>query len=527
MVEIRRFIRGPEAGDVRYDWFIFGVYILPGSLSMIGSILVILTYILFKKLRRKRYLELMVYVSVNNFFFALGGALGPVPTYSLACWYQGIMTNVGYVSAALWIVVITALLWRTVRFTPPPRGMFWTHLFIWTTPLLFSLLPLSTNTYGNPGGNSDTSWCFVVTTTDDDPSETSKGEVTHSQLVSEAVWVWFSFYVWVVGAIIVMCGLTMNILWKLQTDSERTRAIRKQVYGLLLYPLIFTVTSLPSAIIDTTTSIGSDDDEELRKHGFDAKSAFSICLFLLSGFLLSLAFFYVNVHVRVEWWQLYERLVLGREAETTPSRKIVGAGGACQAMSVRSLVGTDRAQEEETGRGRGRGRESGGVEGGVEGGGGGGGGERGRPTDEPSQYAEGVGDHIPTPMPLPLPHTHNSESDPEHEHEHEHNDDPLEFLEDQLRRGADQYPVEIERNEALHRRHSDERTGTSTSTATGNGTSTSTNTSTSTGLRVGQGVAKPKRGSTIELDDVYDRRSIVSSSDAAVGNPLSAAAPRL
>ena len=491
---VRRFIRAPEVGDVRYDWYIFVVYILPGALSMIGSILVVLTYVLFKRLRKKRYVELMVYVSVSNFFFSLGGSLGPVPTYSLACWYQGIMTNVGYVNAALWITVINFHLWMTVRFTPPPRGMFWTHLFIWTVPLLFSLLPLSTNTYGNPGGDTDTSWCFVVTTTDDDPSEkNTHGEVTRSQLVSEVVWVWFSFYVWVIGAIILDCGLTISILWTLQTDSERTKAIRKQVYGLLLYPLVLAIASAPNAMVDTNTSIGSDDDEEQRTHGFDIKSAVSCMLMLLSGFMLSLVFFYVNVHAREQWWLLYERRVLGREAATTPIRKISGAGPAIKARSSIMM-----AAQKERDKGLGcRGEE------------GGDGGDGGDLVHEPGQCADGLhgdkreyaSDHIPAPLPLPLPHTHDLdlESDPEHI------DDPLDFLEGHLRRRqTSQYQAEMERNEAFH---SDDRAATGTSTL------------------AGQGRAKPKRATgAIELGDLYDRRSVISSSGATVDNPLSAAA---
>ena len=51
--------------------------IIPAILSIIGSGTIILTYIVFRDLRRLRYIELVFYVAVNSLIAAIGTTAAP------------------------------------------------------------------------------------------------------------------------------------------------------------------------------------------------------------------------------------------------------------------------------------------------------------------------------------------------------------------------------------------------------------------------------------------------------------------
>lgn len=78
-----------------------------GAISGISALSVVLTYFLFSDLRKLRYIELVFYVAVNDFFGSVALAVGPVRGGSIACWFQGIVSNFCYVSSILWKTAIS------------------------------------------------------------------------------------------------------------------------------------------------------------------------------------------------------------------------------------------------------------------------------------------------------------------------------------------------------------------------------------------------------------------------------------
>lgn len=86
---------------------IFYEEILIGSIAAAGAASVIITYFLFRDLWSLRYMELVFYVSLNDMLGSIGIALGPAPSGSAACWFQGIFTNFNYLASVFWTTVIT------------------------------------------------------------------------------------------------------------------------------------------------------------------------------------------------------------------------------------------------------------------------------------------------------------------------------------------------------------------------------------------------------------------------------------
>jgi len=288
--------------------------------------------------------------------------------------------------------------------------MFYTHLFINTVPLLFALLPLSTNTYGNPGGLSENSWCFITTSTDDNPDETasasynlSRNRESDDQINLEIAWDFLSFYGWIIACAIGSGAFLASTLATLRIQNHRNASSLQQVWGLLLYPAIMLTSSTYSMVTDLRVSAGD----------LVADGTGPVVILLLHGFFVSLAFFYVNGSARALWYALFLKVFFHVEAPrgvsfrrsssslslsslSSSSRKVFSPSFLSSTRSRESLSHMNKSDgnwtsSEKDGKmpisaaAAGSGADDAGVGGGGVGGGGvGGGGEESRKTEAAS-----------------------------------------------------------------------------------------------------------------------------------------------
>lgn len=293
-----------------------GTFTFPAVLSTLSSFAVALTFVLFRDLRRLRYIEIMFYVSVSNFVASLGASLGPSRNYSPACWFQGLVTNICFLTACFWVTVLSFQLWYAVMYGGVVKNMFWTHVFVWTAPVFFALMPLTTNSYGAPDGysqKSETEWCFIVTCTDDDPAGQGPCRENESkeQESLEVFWDFFSFYLWIILSIAACFYFVLSIFIRLRSwESMRGEEVKASVWKLMLYPVILIFSWFYTMIIDIKLA----DREEDVPDSEQGPANFFPCF---SGFLFSLVFFYVNDSVRKKWRRLFLKVVYGVEERRT------------------------------------------------------------------------------------------------------------------------------------------------------------------------------------------------------------------
>lgn len=133
---------------------------IAASLSIVGSLALIATFVLNSNVRKYRHAQFVFYVTVNDLFAATGLALGYSYDGSIACWYQGITSNYNFLSGTLWNTAIAFQLYWIIyggtRFEDTTR----IHIICWGFPIITTLLPLTTNTYGNADADKE-GWCFI------------------------------------------------------------------------------------------------------------------------------------------------------------------------------------------------------------------------------------------------------------------------------------------------------------------------------------------------------------------------------
>ena len=305
-------VRWREAlpGDISNSPIVAATFTFPAVLSMFGCLAVALTFILFRDLRRVRYIEIMFYVSINNFVASLGASIGPSRNFSPACWFTGITTNMCFVTACFWVTVLSFQLWYAVMYGGVIKNMFWTHVFVWTAPVFFALMPLTTNSYGPPDGftkRKDVGWCFVVTCTDDDPAENCRDNTDDRQKQLEVFWDFFSFYLWIILSIAACFYFVISIFVRLRSwESMRSEEVKASVWKLMLYPVILILSWFYTLVNDVQMALYPNQVDDSTQY----PANFISCV---SGFLFSLAFFYVNDSVRKRWRRLFLKVFYGVE----------------------------------------------------------------------------------------------------------------------------------------------------------------------------------------------------------------------
>lgn len=91
------------------DRLIVGITIFTAVLSTFGSVLILLTYLRFKKIRNYAF-KLIVYLSISDLILTVGGLLS-LYTYNsrdndIVCLTQSFLYNIGGLSSIIWTSII-------------------------------------------------------------------------------------------------------------------------------------------------------------------------------------------------------------------------------------------------------------------------------------------------------------------------------------------------------------------------------------------------------------------------------------
>jgi hypothetical protein len=257
-----------------------------GIASAIGCTVIVLTYVLFPKLRKLRYVELIFYVALNDLMASIGMALGPSENGTAACWYQGLSSTGSYLSSVFWTSVITYQVYEVVvKEGKVLKDMATIHKVCWGLPLFLTFIPLSTSTYNNP--DDEATWCFVAD---------RRGSPPWSQLF----WFVVSFYMWLWMAMLWSAFMLVSIGLKLRKLRVVPEVILSTIGKLALYPVIITVCwSLNTLANIYTFSTGHTYDD--LSTPWLIVTNLGIVMATLQGLLNALVFLSVNKIVREHW----------------------------------------------------------------------------------------------------------------------------------------------------------------------------------------------------------------------------------
>lgn len=201
------------------------VRIVGSTVSMIGSVFIIMMFWLFTDLRNFAF-KLVVMVSVCDLILGFGIYLGDGNDDNTLCHFQAFIIQFGSISEVLWTAVIAYSIREVVlvqpRNTSVEDKMNTFHIFVWTSALVSCILPIFTDNYGDADG-----WCWI----------SKYGEHQKSW---GTVWRMICFYIplWVtIVFIVVVYRRTLKVLDRTGESFKRMR-----YYPLVLIIIYFFAT---------------------------------------------------------------------------------------------------------------------------------------------------------------------------------------------------------------------------------------------------------------------------------------------
>lgn len=261
-----------------------------GLLSFIGSVSILILFNSRPILMKKKINSLVFYIAISDLFATLGWIIGESEDGTIKCWFQSMMTSFFPLVSLFYTTLISIILFAVIY--KKKWGILYSNEILygcWIFPLILTLLPLTTNSYGNPGSTSG--WCFL--------------DRSHSHRWTLTFWIFFSFYLWFYIAVFLYFLLLWSITYRLsfiygtlariQNRSEdlTISRIKKSIRKFIWYPLIIVLCWLPSALWDINEAL----DESSKMKSFfsrDWDSSYFNMFPASQGLVTSIAFFCTN-----------------------------------------------------------------------------------------------------------------------------------------------------------------------------------------------------------------------------------------
>ena len=136
------------------------------SLSLIGALLIIITFIMWPDLRTNSR-RMIVFISINDFFVALFNIIGIYnpPLDNDMCRMQSLVTNVTILSSFMWTLNLSYYFYLTIcrkisaEYERPIMQLF--HLIGWGIPILIGIIAFSNSAYGFSRNVGTSGWCWI------------------------------------------------------------------------------------------------------------------------------------------------------------------------------------------------------------------------------------------------------------------------------------------------------------------------------------------------------------------------------
>eukprot|EP01038_Epipyxis_sp_PR26KG_P011167 gene11167-14985_t len=192
------------------------------AVSCLFSSLVMITYHVFPEMNSKIFMKFIYFISLSDFCMNLTSLIGFPPNGSVLCWIQGMCQNYFAIASWLWTTAVSFTLYGIVL-NGKVYFKFWQiSIMCWGIPLLPTLLPLITNTYG--AGNPDAQWCLIIGK-NGTPSAVTK------------FWSYGSFFLWLFTCLLLMSAWQIIVYFRF-LKSSLSSVVKSTYDKVWLYPLV-------------------------------------------------------------------------------------------------------------------------------------------------------------------------------------------------------------------------------------------------------------------------------------------------
>ena len=197
--------------------------ILSSSFSIIGSLLIIFTFVAFREVRTVGR-AILVFLAIADFFTAVGYIFGSAiflhyyqgrdqnsntSSYIPLCKFQSFVTTVFPISSFLWTTNLAIYFFVTIvlrKVQAAKKLIFIFHITAWGIPLLICIPAVATGVLGPANSHTTVSWCWVKFDADE-PQKLPEFYVM--ELICGKFWEILAYFV-----SLTLCGIVKYTLYK-------------------------------------------------------------------------------------------------------------------------------------------------------------------------------------------------------------------------------------------------------------------------------------------------------------------------
>ncbi len=255
--------------------------IVVSALSATFSGMVVLTGLIFEQMRKRFFMQIIMFVSFGDFVVALSSCFGFPPNGSVLCTVQGFLITFFLRSSWFWTTMLSYQLHNVVVIGKFNMGHLAMHGTVWGLSLLFAVLPLAMATYGRSGTDTDVQICFLST--------------SNTEWI--LAWSLLDFFVLCSLCTIIMLFFLFKIHMKVR-QSTQVDALCESVFNTLyLYPIVLMVSWLPTTVINVVLSFVFSTQQ-------DSILTVAACFANTYGIWLGVVFCVKSAESRQRWYQL-------------------------------------------------------------------------------------------------------------------------------------------------------------------------------------------------------------------------------
>lgn len=233
----------------------------------------------------KLFMQIILWISISDMMANIPYTMHSRPSNGTPwCSISGFMSLYFYPASWLWTTMLVYFLYSLASVGKLPFTLELIHAICWGLPLLFTLLYLTTNTYGRKSDDPH----FLVCSYGGDPR-------------TGFIWHVITFY----GLWFACVGIMMFMYWRIASvhNNKDNIILQRSMASLQMFPVLTILCWLPHMLgVCWIYSIEVNTDFEYFLMATD-------CLKIAHGMFSAMLFFYKSQEARTRWYRLFAKVL--------------------------------------------------------------------------------------------------------------------------------------------------------------------------------------------------------------------------
>lgn len=267
-----------NAGELEFIYSMFAIF------AALCSSSILVTVVMFPDMMKQLFTKIIMYILFCTMVANIMAAFGFPDGDTRMCTTQAILVNLFFKASWFWTTCLSHEIYSLFIYEKHGLTLIQMHAICWSLAIFFTMIPLTTSSFGRSDDLFTEGWCFLRTKTS----------------FQEILWSFVTFYSPLTICIILMIYFSIRIHLKykdfnLQIDDSPMKTV---VDSMFLYPICLIVTWGPILVVSILANF------EILEQNADFASTYDIVTIFATqtGSFITIIFFWKSAEARYRWY---------------------------------------------------------------------------------------------------------------------------------------------------------------------------------------------------------------------------------